>query len=65
MSDMAKTDVGNKQPLHYEVINNSEKKRFEIHIDDKIALEDYEFFTTSAGEKPTSETNLFLCKVLY
>ena len=51
MSDMAKTDVGNKQPLHYEVINNSEKKRFEIHIDDKIALEDYEFFTTSAGEK--------------
>ena len=51
MSDMAKTDVGNKQPLHYEVINNSEKKRFEIHIDDKIALEDLEFFTTSAGEK--------------
>ena len=51
MSDMAKTDMKNKQPLHYEVINNTEKKRFEIHIDDKIALEDYEFFTTSAGEK--------------
>lgn len=34
MSDMAKTDVKNKQPLHYKVINNTEKKRFEIHIDD-------------------------------
>ena len=57
MSDMAKTDVENKQPLHYKVINNTEKKRFEIHIDDKIAFEDYEFFTTSQGEKGIAYTH--------
>ena len=51
MSENAKSDKKNREPLDYEVIDNTDKKRFEIHIDDKIALEDYEFFTTSAGEK--------------
>lgn len=45
------SNESNKQPLDYEVIDNTEQKRFEIHIDDQIALEDYEFFTTSEGEK--------------
>lgn len=45
------SNESNKQPLDYEVIDNTEQKRFEIHIDDQIALEDYEFFTTSQGEK--------------
>ena len=40
-----------KKPLDYEVINNEEQQRFEIHIGDQIALEDYEFFTSSQGKK--------------
>lgn len=40
-----------KQPLNYDVIDNTEKKRFEIHIGDKMAYEVYDFFTTSQGEK--------------
>ena len=36
-----------KKPLDYEVINNKEQQRFEIHIGNQIALEDYEFFTSS------------------
>lgn len=28
----------------YTVIDNSEKKRFEIHVDGHIAFEDYEYF---------------------
>lgn len=40
-----------KKQLDYEVIDNQDKKRFEIHIDDQIAFEDYEFFTTSQGEE--------------
>ncbi len=43
--------MSDKQPLNYDVIDNKEKKRFEIHIEDHIALEDYEFFTTSQGEE--------------
>ncbi|MGM8885351.1 GNAT family N-acetyltransferase [Psychrobacter sp. 1U2] len=43
--------MSNQGEMNYEVINNKDKKRFEIHIDDRIALEDYEFFTTSQGEK--------------
>ena len=41
----------NKQPLNYDVINNTDKQRFEIHIGEQIALEDYEFFTSSEGKK--------------
>ena len=51
MSATAKSDKKNREPLDYKVIDNTDKKRFEIHIDGKIALEDYEFFTTSEGEK--------------
>ena len=51
MSENAKSDTTNRAPLNYKIIDNTDKKRFEIHIDGKIALEDYEFFTTSAGEK--------------
>lgn len=40
-----------KQQLDYEVIDNTDKKRFEIHIDDQVAFEDYEFFTTSEGKE--------------
>ncbi|MCG3881619.1 GNAT family N-acetyltransferase [Psychrobacter sp. Ps3] len=43
--------MSNQGEMNYEVIDNKDKKRFEIHIDDQIALEDYEFFTTSQGEK--------------
>ncbi len=35
----------------YEVIDNTEQKRFGICIGEQIALEDDEFFTTSQGEK--------------
>ena len=35
----------------YEVIDNTEQKRFVICIGEQIALEDDEFFTTSQGEK--------------
>ena len=41
--------MSNQGEMNYEVIDNKDKKRFEIHIDDQIALEDYEFFTTSQG----------------
>lgn len=50
-SDTAKSDAANKTLLNYEVIDNTDKQRFEIHIGDQIAFEDYEFFTTSQGEK--------------
>ena len=51
MSENAKSDATNKAPLNYAVIDNTDKKRFEIHIGEQIAFEDYEFFTTRAGEK--------------
>lgn len=41
----------NNEPLTYEVIDNKEAKRFEIHVDGKVAFEDYDFFETSEGEK--------------
>lgn len=37
--------------LNHELIDNTEQKRFEIHVDGYLAFEDYEFFTTSQGEK--------------
>lgn len=39
------------EPLNYELIDNTEQKRFEIHVDGHIGFEDYEFFTTSQGER--------------
>lgn len=45
------SNESDKKSLDYEVINNTEQKRFEIHIGDQIALEDYEFFTTSEGKE--------------
>ena len=39
------------KPLDYEVVDNKEDKRFELHIGEQMAFEDYEFFTTSKGEK--------------
>ena len=43
--------MSNLHTKRYDVIDNKDQKRFEIHIDDEIAFEDYEFFTTSQGEK--------------
>ena len=40
-----------RQELNYELIDNTEAKRFEIHVDGHIAFEDYDFFITSQGEK--------------
>lgn len=40
-----------REELNYELIDNTEAKRFEIHVDGQIAFEDYDFFTTSQGEK--------------
>lgn len=40
-----------KQPLQYELVDNTNEKRFEMHIDGQIAFEDYDFFTTSTGKK--------------
>lgn len=37
--------------IHYEVINNEESKRFEIHVDGNVAFEDYDYFTTAQAEK--------------
>lgn len=37
--------------LNHELIDNTAQKRFEIHVDGYLAFEDYEFFTTSQGEK--------------
>lgn len=45
------SNESNRESLNYEVIDNTEQKRFEIHIDNQIAIEDYEFFTTSEGKK--------------
>ena len=45
------SNESNREPLNYELICNTERNRFEIHVDGHIAFEDYEFFTTSQGEK--------------
>lgn len=42
--------MSDKQPLNYEVIDNKEAKKFEIHVDGHVAFEDYDFFETSQGE---------------
>lgn len=51
------SDETNKAPLNYEIIDNTEQKRFEIHIDGLTAFEDYEFFTTSQGKEGISYTH--------
>ena len=43
--------MSNQHTMHYDVIDNKSENRFEIRIDDQIAFEDYEFFTTSTGEE--------------
>ncbi len=45
------SNESDKKSLDYEVTNNTEDKRFEIHTDGEMAFEDYEFFTTSEGKK--------------
>ncbi|RYY78585.1 MAG: N-acetyltransferase [Moraxellaceae bacterium] len=37
--------------MNYDVINNEQGKRFEIHVDAKVAFEDYDYFTTHQGER--------------
>ena len=43
--------MSNQHTTHYDVIDNKAQKRFEIHIDDQVAFEEYDFFTTSTGEE--------------
>ena len=42
--------MSDKEPLNYDIIDNKEASRFELHAEGHIAFEDYEYFTTSAGE---------------
>lgn len=43
--------------MNYEVINNIEARRFEIHINGKIAFVKYDYFTTDQGDKGISYTH--------
>lgn len=58
------TNESNREPLNYELIDNTEQNRFEIHIDGHIAFEDYEFFTTSQGEKAIAYLHTEVAKEL-
>ena len=49
--------MSEQQLLNYDVIDNTDEKRFEIHIEGYIAFEDYEFFTTSQGEDGIAYTH--------
>ena len=49
--------MSDKPLLNYDVIDNTDQKRFEIHVDGHIAFEDYEFFTTSQGEDGIAYTH--------
>ena len=40
----------NQEQSNYEIIDNKEANRFELHVDGYVAFEDYEYFTTSLGE---------------
>ena len=42
--------MSDKEQLNYDIIDNKEASRFELHVEGFIAFEDYEYFTTSAGE---------------
>lgn len=48
----------------YQVIDNQEKQRFEIHVDNEVAFEDYEFFTTDQGKKGIAYLHTFVPEVL-
>lgn len=37
--------------MSYEVTNNRDNKRFEIHVDGMMAQGDYDYFTTPQGDK--------------
>ena len=52
--------MSNLHTKHYDVIDNKSQNRFEIHIDDQIAFEDYEFFTTSTGEEGIEYKHTFV-----
>ena len=41
----------------YDVIDSTDNKRFEIHIEGYVAFEDYEFFTTSQREDGIAYTH--------
>lgn len=56
--------MSNLHTMNNEVIDNKAQKRFEIHIDDQVAFEKYEFFTTSQGEKGIEYKHTFVPEAL-
>ena len=56
--------MSNLHTMNNEVIDNKAQKRFEIHIDDQVAFEEYEFFTTSQGEKGIEYKHTFVPEAL-
>ena len=52
--------MSNLHTLNNEVIDNKAQKRFEIHIDDQVSFEEYEFFTTSTGEEGIEYKHTFV-----
>ncbi len=49
-NDATHVDQHTDQHPEYNIIDNKEAKRFELHVDGHMAIEDYDFFTTSQGE---------------
>ena len=56
--------MSNLHTLNNEVIDNKTQKRFEIYIDDQVAFEEYELFTTSQGEKGIEYKHTFVPEAL-
>ncbi|PNK60674.1 GNAT family N-acetyltransferase [Psychrobacter sp. FDAARGOS_221] len=56
--------MSDKPQPNYDVIDNKEESRFEIHVDGHVAFEDYEYFTTSQGEKGIAYLHTFVPKEL-
>lgn len=54
----------NKQQFDYEIIDNKEASRFELHLNGYMAFEDYEYFTTSTGEPGIAYTHTEVPKEL-
>ena len=52
--------MSNLHTMNHEVIDNKAQKRFEIHIDDQVAFEEYEFFTTSTGKEGIEYKHTFV-----
>ena len=52
--------MSNLHTMNHEVIDNKNQKRFEIHIDDQVAFEEYDFFTTSTGEEGIEYKHTFV-----